>query len=83
MKLDPAKHEVRAQDEDYTLEWRAGVPSLSLAASELEGQTISVQFGSAYAFTEELAPGQIYKHRFNTNSSKSQSGRQSGSAAGG
>lgn len=66
MKLDPEKSEVRAQDREYTVEWKAGAPSLSLAVSAFKGQTTSVQFGSAYAFTEELAPGQVYKYRFNT-----------------
>ena len=70
MKLDPAKHELRAKDQEYTLEWRAGVPSLSIAKSQFQGQMTSVEFGSAYAFTEELAPGQVYKYRFNTNELK-------------
>jgi hypothetical protein len=30
----------------------------------------SVEFGTAYAFTETLAPGQVYKYRFNTNELK-------------
>ena len=38
MKFDPSKNEVRAKDEEYTLEWRAGVPTLSLAASKFQGQ---------------------------------------------
>jgi hypothetical protein len=70
MKLDPQKHELRAQDHEYTVAWRAGVPSLSLAASSFQGQKTSVEFGAAYAFTEELAPGQVYKYRFNTNELK-------------
>ena len=70
MKFDPEKHELRAQDHEYTVEWRAGVPSLSLAASSFKGQTTSVQFGTAYAFTETLAPGQVYQYRFNTNEIK-------------
>jgi hypothetical protein len=70
MKFDPAKHELRAQDHEYTVSWRAGVPSLSLAASSFKGQTTSVQFGTAYAFTETLAPGQVYNYRFNTNEIK-------------
>lgn len=70
MKLDPAKAEVRAQDHEYTVSWRAGVPSLSLAVSSFKGQMTSVEFGAAYAFTEELAPGQVYKYRFNTNEIK-------------
>jgi hypothetical protein len=70
LKLDPEKHELRAQDHEYTLAWRAGVPSLSLAVSSFKGQMTSVEFGAAYAFTEELAPGQVYKYRFNTNELK-------------
>lgn len=70
LKLDPEKHELRAQDREYTLEWRAGVPALSLAVSSFKGQMTSVEFGAAYAFTEELAAGQVYKYRFNTNEIK-------------
>jgi hypothetical protein len=70
MKFDAAKHEVRAKDEEYTLEWRAGVPSLSLSAAKFQGQMTSVEFGAAYAFTEELKPGVVYKYRFNTNEIK-------------
>ena len=70
MKFDPAKHEVRARDEEYTLAWKTGVPSLKIAAAKFQGQMTSVEFGAAYAFTEELAPGQVYKYRFNTNEIK-------------
>jgi len=70
MKFDPPKHELRAQDHEYSVAWRAGVPSLSLAISSFKGQTTSVQFGSSYAFTETLSPGQVYKYRFNTNEIK-------------
>jgi len=70
LKLDPEKHKLRAQDHEYTVEWRASVPSLSLAVSSFKGQMNSVEFGAAYAFTEELAPGQVYKYRFNTNELK-------------
>jgi hypothetical protein len=66
MKLDPEKHEVRAQDHEYTVQWAAGVPSLKLASSAFKGQMNSVEFGSGYAFTETLAPGQVYKYKFNT-----------------
>ncbi len=70
MKLDPKKHEVRAQDREYTVEWEADGPSLSLTTGFLRGQITSVEFGVAYAFTEELKPGQVYKYRFNTNEIK-------------
>jgi len=70
MKFDDARHEVRARDEEYTVEWRAGAPSLSISASKFQGQKTSIEFGTAYAFTEELKPGQVYKYRFSTNEIK-------------
>ncbi len=70
MRLDEANHELRAVDEEYTVEWRAGVPHLSLAASGFRGQKSEVSFGTAYAFTEELRPGQVYKYRFNSSELK-------------
>lgn len=70
MKFDTAKHEVRAKDEEFTVAWKAGIPSLSLAVTKFQGQMTSVEFGTAYAFTEELSPGQVYKYRFSTNEIK-------------
>lgn len=70
MKFDSAKHEVRAKDEEFTVEWKAGVPSLSISVSKFQGQMTSVEFGTAYAFTEQFAPGQVYNYRFNTSEIK-------------
>ena len=70
MKLDSEKHEIRGQDYEYTVTWKGGVPSLSLAINSFKGQMTSVEFGTAYAFTETLAPGQVYHYRFNTNELK-------------
>ena len=70
MKLDPKKQQVRTKDYEYSIAWEAGIPSLSLMVSGFQGQTTSVQFGTAYAFTEELKPGQIYNYRFSTNELK-------------
>ena len=70
MKFDAAKHEVRGKDEEFTVEWRAGVPSLSIAASKFQGQMTSVEFGTAYAFTEELKPGVVYNYRFSASEIK-------------
>jgi hypothetical protein len=66
MRLDPERHQVRAVDREYTVSWRAGVPTLSLSAETFRGQKQSIEFGTAYAFTETLAPGQVYKYRFST-----------------
>src|SRR5215212_8099969 len=70
MKFDTDKQQVRGKDEEFSVEWHAGVPSLSIAASKFQGQMTSVEFGAAYAFTEELKPGVVYKYRFNTNEIK-------------
>lgn len=70
MKFDEAKNQVRGKDEEFTVEWRAGVPSLSFSASKFQGQMTSVEFGAAYAFTEEFKPGVVYNYRFNTNELK-------------
>ncbi len=70
MKFDADKHQVRGKDEEFSVEWRAGIPSLSIAASKFQGQMTSVEFGAAYAFTEELKPGVVYNYRFNTSEIK-------------
>ena len=66
LKLRDEDHEVRAMDQEYTLSWSAGVPRLELAASAFKGQKQSIEFGTGYAFTETLAPGQVYNYRFAT-----------------
>ena len=66
LKLDEVNHLVRASDREYSVSWSAGVPSLSLSATAFKGQMQSVEFGTAYAFTETLGPGQVYKYRFDT-----------------
>ncbi len=66
LKLDPEKHEVRAMDREYSVAWSAGVPKLALAATAFKGQTQSIEFGQAYAFTEKLESGEVYKYRFDT-----------------
>jgi hypothetical protein len=70
MKFDPGKREVRAMDEELNVSWRAGVPSFSAEASFFRGQKTSISFGTGYAFTENLSPGQVYKYKFNTNELK-------------
>ena len=66
IKLDEQASEVRAVDQEWSVEWRGGVPRLSLAAEAFRGQQKEIEFGQAYGFTETLAPGQIYKYRFTT-----------------
>ncbi len=70
LRLDPARHEVRALDEEFEISWRAGVPELHLSAQAFRGRKSEVSFGTAWAFTEELRPGQVYKYRFNSSELK-------------
>ena len=70
LKFDPGKREVRAMDEELNVSWRKGGPSFSADASFFKGQKSSVSFGTGYAFTEKLAPGQVYKYKFSTNEIK-------------
>jgi len=70
MKFDSSKREVRTMDEELNVSWKAGVPSFSAEASFFRGQKTSISFGTGYAFTENLAPGQVYKYKFNTNELK-------------
>jgi hypothetical protein len=70
MRLDPEKHEVRAVDQEWSVEWRAGIPSLSLAAEAFRGQKTEISFGSAYAFTESAGYGEVYRYKFATSEIK-------------
>lgn len=70
MKFDPGRREVRTMDEELNVSWRAGVPSFSAQASFFRGQKTSFSFGTGYAFTENIAPGQVYKYKFSTNELK-------------
>ncbi|MEO8683300.1 MAG: hypothetical protein ABI414_00510 [Devosia sp.] len=71
MKLDEAKGEVRSMDQEWTVEWRAGVPSLALSAETFKGQKMEMSFGTAFAFKEEdLSYGKVYEYRFKTSEIK-------------
>ena len=66
MKFDAAKSEVRAVDQEWQVEWRAGIPSLSLSAQAFRGQKAEISFGTAFAFREDASYGKVYEYRFNT-----------------
>ena len=70
MRLDPEKSEVRVVDQEWTVEWRAGAPVLSLAASAFSGQKQEIEFGKAYGFTEKGTLGEIYDYKFETSEIK-------------
>lgn len=66
MKFDEAKGEVRAVDQEWSVEWRAGRPVLTLAAEAFRGQKVAVSFGGGYAFRETGEDGRLYEWRFST-----------------
>jgi hypothetical protein len=70
LKLDDKAKHVRAQDREYEVAWRAGVPSLSISASGFKGQSTSVQFGKSYGFKEDLSIGKQYEYFFKTSELK-------------
>jgi len=70
MKLDAAHKQVRAQDRQYEVEWRAGVPSLSIAVKGFKGQSVSAEYGASYGITEDFGIGQQYKYFFKTSEIK-------------
>lgn len=70
LKLDEKEKHVRAQDREYEVSWRAGVPSLSFAAKGFKGQSTSVEFGKSYGFKEDLSIGKQYEYFFKTSEIK-------------
>lgn len=67
MRLDADTAELRAVQRDWTVEWRAGVPSLGLSAEAFRGQKVELSWGKAWAFREEdLRFGTVYDWRFDT-----------------
>jgi hypothetical protein len=66
MKLDEQASEVRAVDQEWSVEWQAGVPTLSLEAKAFRGQIKEFSFGQAFAFTEQGPYGQVYRYKFST-----------------
>lgn len=70
MKFDEAAGVVRSGDQEWSVEWRAGVPDLSLAGSAFRGQSWEMSFESVHAFREDGSWGEIYSYRFNTSEIK-------------
>jgi hypothetical protein len=66
MKFDEEKGEVRAVDQEWTVEWRAGVPTLAVSAEAFRGQKVEMSFGTAFAFKENLEYGKVYEYSFKT-----------------
>ena len=70
MKVDDANKHIRAQDREYEVSWRAGVPVLSVAARGFKGQKWSVEYEKSYGLTEDLDVGVQYEYLFKTSEIK-------------
>ena len=66
MKFDNQAKEVRSVDQEWSVEWHAGVPKLSLAATWSRGQSRQVSFGRAYGITKQGHFGEVYRYNFST-----------------
>ena len=66
MKFDAGKGEVRASDQEWEVEWRAGTPELSLKGSAFRGRKWEKSFETVYAFREDGSFGKVYDYRFST-----------------
>jgi hypothetical protein len=70
IKFDDAKGEVRSLDQEWSVEWRAGVPNLTLSGEAFRGQKFEISFGAGYAFREDLSYGKVYQYAFKTSEMK-------------
>lgn len=68
LKFDEGAHEVRHVDEQATVSWRDGIPSVSKSWSR--GQINEVEAGQGYGFTEEGELGEVYNYRFRSSEIK-------------
>ena len=66
MRFDEARGVVRATDQEWSVEWRAGAPELALAGSAFRGQSREMCFERAWGFREDGTFGEIYDYAFNT-----------------
>ena len=70
MRLDADKQEVRAVDQEWEIEWRAGTPVTSVAASAKRGRVYAKEYGRAWAFKEVTKFGEVYNYRFDSEEMK-------------
>jgi hypothetical protein len=70
MKFDEASGQVRSVDQEWTVEWRAGVPVLTLSAEAFRGQKWEVSYEKVVAFREDLSYGEVYEYFFKSSEIK-------------
>ncbi len=68
MKFDEEAHEVRNVDEQASVTWRNGIPSVSKSWSR--GQINEIDSGQAYGFTEQGEFGEVYNYKFHSSEIK-------------
>jgi hypothetical protein len=68
LKFDEADHEVRNVDEQATVTWTGGIPSVSKSWSR--GQINEIQSGRAVGFTEQGQLGEVYNYKFRSSEIK-------------
>ncbi|GAB2741186.1 hypothetical protein GCM10027174_13400 [Salinifilum aidingensis] len=66
MRLDPENREVRAVDDERSVDWVSGVPHLSVKTEALRGRKWESSWSGEHAFTEHGQFGEVYNYRFNT-----------------
>lgn len=66
MKFDTRRGEVRAVDRNFSVEWRAGLPTVSFEAEAFRGQTWERSYEAVYGFREDGTFGRIYAYDFDT-----------------
>lgn len=70
LKFDPATGDVRALDQEWQVEWRAGVPELTLSTEAFRGRKWEMSFESVTAFREDLSYGKVYEYAFKSSEIK-------------
>jgi hypothetical protein len=70
MRFDEETGEIRAVDQEWNVEWRAGVPTVKLAASAFRGRKWEKSFEKVYAFREDMSWGEVYSYNFDTSEIK-------------
>ncbi len=73
LSLDEKEQAVKVLEESYSVQWRAGVPSISLRAEKFQGRTIgSKSIGVGYAFkgADPSSFGKVYEYRFDVSEMK-------------
>lgn len=57
-------------DDLATITWNAGVPSAQYTYQRQYGRNISIGFGKAYAFDDDLRPAEVYSYTYSTEESR-------------